>query len=410
MKKGLLLLLAGLMAFFGMSAKAMADARTDSMSADVREIGDIDLIWYYPNMILDYKGTADFRLNTNGLGGTFGDGVGEWGGVIVDETSTLGGVVATYVNRPNTLETTAGTLIAPLPVLGTPLRSYFTPAGNITSDATNIFDEFWATDLGGGSNLGFHFGYGDNGLPADQAAQWSLSAGLGVGAVGPFNTLNIHADYATEDITDTALATNNKSQGISSVKVGVLGRSDVSDTNYINSFLDLTFDNDNLTNLDDETASDTTLVLGLACNHKIDSGKGLLSTGLMFGWLGGDTETEATTTKIYDDENTWDLLWNGSVEAEATDWLTVRAGLQKLIVGRQFESNPASYTDNSSGDDVAFSTGFGINWENWVLNGDVEAETLEGTISGVQPGKGIFFGGAGENIVTVEEADLSYKF
>ena len=62
MKKSLLFLLMGLMAFGGV-VKSMASTRLDGMSSDPRLVEDYDLIWLYPNKVLDYKGTADFRMN-----------------------------------------------------------------------------------------------------------------------------------------------------------------------------------------------------------------------------------------------------------------------------------------------------------------------------------------------------------
>ena len=94
MKKSVLFLMSALIVF-GATVQTHASARLDSLSLDVRQVDDIDLIWLYPNKVLEYKNTADFRLSSNGL---LGNGTNEWGGFIADESS-LGGVVGVYVNR-----------------------------------------------------------------------------------------------------------------------------------------------------------------------------------------------------------------------------------------------------------------------------------------------------------------------
>ena len=78
------------------SVSAFADARLDSMAADARQVGGIDLIWLYPNMIVDYKNTVDFRLYPYG---DQGDDTNEWGGAIIEVDPDFG-VVGAYVNRP----------------------------------------------------------------------------------------------------------------------------------------------------------------------------------------------------------------------------------------------------------------------------------------------------------------------
>lgn len=98
------------------------------------------------------------------------------------------------------------------------------------------------------------------------------------------------------------------------------------------------------------------------------------------------------------------------MESEVASWLTLRAGIQKAIVSRGYDSEDAvneTYFDNSR-DDVKFSTGFGINWQNFTLDADVNVESLEeDSLADVEPGRGIFFGG---DLVEVSTADLRYKF
>lgn len=385
MKKVLLMLLAGFMAL-GVSFKANASARIDSMSTDVREVEDLDLIWLYPNKALEYKNTVDFRLNA--AGGAFGNGTGEWGGVIADESSSLGGVLGVYVNRP--------TVLPAVP----------------NSDV----DIFFASGMGDGS-IGLRLTYGDNGVPQMPTQQTTIAGlGLGVGFanVGPFGQLNVHLDYGMQNITQIpASAVTNKDNGIYQVTLGALGQADLSDTSFVRTFLDLEMDQMNLTDLLATNNSDFKGSLGVALSHKVNSGKGLVNTGLILGFDNATDKAIGATTTVTTNIDDWNIAWNGSVESQVADWLTLRAGISKTLVNRQYNSDGVPPTYTGSPADVAFKTGFGINWQNFTLNGLVTAESLENSINAVQPGNGLLFTnnpGLNNGIVTVSEADLSYKF
>jgi hypothetical protein len=87
--------------------------------------------------------------------------------------------------------------------------------------------------------------------------------------------------------------------------------------------------------------------------------------------------------------------------------LTLRAGITKVLVQRTYDSEGSpTYYDNGNGG-VKFATGFGINWQNFTLDANVDVQSLENSISAVQPGRGLLFAG---DIVTVTTADLRYKF
>jgi hypothetical protein len=139
--------------------------------------------------------------------------------------------------------------------------------------------------------------------------------------------------------------------------------------------------------------SATNVMVGLSGNRKVNDGKGLVSTGLMIIYN--------TTTGTADD---CQLKWFGSVESKVADWLTLRVG-----------GNTALY-DATQLVAFNFATGASINWQNFVLDLNVDPASLENSIKNVQPGNGIFYGTninngpTTSNILTVTEADLSYKF
>ncbi len=435
-KKTILLVLTVLAAFC-LTTKSHASARVDALGTDIREVEDLDLIWLYPNKVIQYKNTVDFRLNAGGDNGTpahynnsypnngaFGLGTGEWGGVIAEESS-LGGVVGVYVNRPSYLYQPSANTIQDFWNIsngyeGTlnPLRYYFGGPGsnsyntaNYYYDVQNIFDLFWAQSLGG-ADLGVHINYGDNGVggspnPPEQAVA-GLALGLGFTGVGPFQELNLHADYDIESITDLNNNTNkNKDNGIYSIKLGALGQADLSADNYMRVFADASIDQFDITDLEQYKNNDTTLVLGTSCNHKVNGGKGLVLTGINFAWQ------QATLKDPHDGIPSdtaaqWDLVWNGSVESELADWLTARFGISAPIVSRSYVgTNSPTYLTNTN-NSVNFTGGFGINWQNFTLDGVIDVSELERSINNVAPGNGLFF--TGNPIVYVTEADLRYKF
>jgi len=411
MKKSVLFLMSALITF-GATVQTHASARLDSLSLDVRQVDDIDLIWLYPNKVLEYKNTADFRLSSNGL---LGNGTNEWGGFIADESS-LGGVVGVYVNRPNILNTPAWGILGGFVGAYDPLESYTSIPGNDGEQGTsgpgdtisNIIDIFWAQNAGG-ADLGFHFNYGDNGVQSLgnwETEQMALAMGLGFGAVGPFSQLNVHLDYATDFTTQIGLSTKNHDNGVYSLKLGGLGQLDVNETNYFKVFADVSMDQDNMTDLDNYNFSDTTLVVGTSWDQKVDGGKGLIATGLVGEYVG------STVKGSYTDDG-WVLLWDGAVEEEVASWITVRAGLEGAITAREYYTlgSPTFTQDTNTTPPYTgyqFSTGFGINWSNFVLDANVSSGSFESSVNHVQPGNGLFFNNG--NLLTVAGMDLRYKF
>lgn len=190
--------------------------------------------------------------------------------------------------------------------------------------------------------------------------------------------------------------------------------------------------------------NDIMVDLGAGCHHKVLDGKAVISTGLEAVWANSDTKmsgttqdgTATTTTYVAQDagpggfdEQTmdeWSVQWNANVEAKVADWLTLRAGINRPIVDRlstvstvntynadgsvNHTAKTTTVSDNYFGGNAnTYSTGFGINWENWELDGVVSTGSVFGSIGSVAPGNGVFFTN-GNAIVTVYDADIRYRF
>ena len=260
--------------------------------------------------------------------------------------------------------------------------------------------------------MGIRFSYGSEFQDFEQVDNLGLSVGLGLTNVGPFNQLNFHADYNVVDATESEVQNN----GIFTIKEGALASSDLDQDDSLKLFLDLRQDQFRATDeaipaIDDisQFASD----LGLSMNHKIQGGKGLVSTGLIFDYVSMSSKAGVFPfTPEPFNIDTWILVWNASLEYPVLDWLTLRTGLAKAVVARAYDSinleGNGIYYDGT-GSPVAFNVGFGINWQNWILDANVDVSSLEDSINGVQPGNGIFFTN-GDPIAQVVSADLKYKF
>jgi hypothetical protein len=418
MKKGLLTLLAGVMAF-GVAVQSMASARIDSMSSDPRLVEDYDLIWLYPNKVLQYKNTFDIRLNagpfsgggpsattSNATNGDFGGGVNEWGGLLIEEES-LGGVLGIYINRPARLYTSAHSAFSGP---GMAARYYWYYPGANDFAPRKLVDVFYGVALEG-ADLGVHVNYGDNGVGPSQIERMVLGLALGLGFTdfGPFNEANLHASYDLFSATFEGFngpGQNETDNGISTIKVGGLFSSDADDNTSIRLSGDVQLDNWNVEDSFGFSQSAFQVLLGLGCNHKVNGGKGMVNSGFLLNWMSGNFEN----TSVENASNAWALIWASSVETEVASWLTLRTGIQKAIVGRYYEENNGYYDTNGWPNSV-FNVGFGINWQNFVLDSQVNVSSLESLIAGPNAGAGIFYpGNNAQGIVSVAQADLKYRF
>jgi hypothetical protein len=382
---------------FGIGTGALAamlglsgDARLDSLSADVREVEDPDLIWLYPNKVLEYKNSIDFRLGNLSGGGTH-----EWAGFLMD-TGDGFGVLGAYVNRPNfeykpASNITYGNIASGYYWFPVGAQGYF-GSDYDNNYSNNMLDLFWAKPIGG-ADLGLHFNYGET-FSAVQSENFGLSAGLGFANAGIFSEGNIHADLLVNKVTDGVI----KDNGVYTILFGTLWQAGLDADNNVRLFGDMS---QNQCKLNPADTSITLVNLGGSLNHKIGGGKSLISTGLILDYAGGSDNVSGEKL------DSWIAVWNGAVEVQTVSWLTLRAGIEKAVVARSYDTAfTPTYQDNASAG-TQFSAGFGINWQNWILDVNTIVGNLESSIQNVHPGNGLFVSG---NILTSSEANLRYKF
>ena len=358
MKKGLLLLLAGFMGFYGVTVKAMASARLDGMATDDRVVEDRDLIFTYANKALAYGNMVDIRLFSPQATAV---GITEWGGLLVKDDNL--GVIGAYVNNPGS---------APL-------------LGAATADPK--FDLFWAKDFTG-AVFGAHLNYANTTTNPGTTynRDMGLQLGLGLNGGSDLSQINFHAGFDTVSAAVGGTSANNTP---SLITLGALIQKDMDANNDMRYFADLGL----TSNPGGANTSNMLIQLGAAGNKKVLDGKGLVSTGLILGYdnasAGGNSTSQYT------------LDWQANVEAQAESWLTVRTGFDKQVYNGQFQALGG----------IAYAVGASVSYQNFLLDLNVTPASLFNSIANVQPGRGIFFGGgAANNIVTVSEADVTYKF
>jgi len=413
----------------GVASVAKADARLDGMGVDVRQVDDVDAIWLYPNEILQYKNTVDFRMSPTGLGsglgtaGTLGTGNNEWGGVIHDLGDDFG-TIATYVNRPNNLVTASSLLLRSSVGQN---QAIFAGSG-VVGGATNAFaptnnvDVFWGKDI-----FGLHLNYGDNenmtglttaGKVASQ--EFGLALGVNLGSSFLMSQSQFHVDYAFDSLTDNSQAAPANDNGVYTIKLGWLGQSALNDKDNARVYVDAQYDNDSLPTItggewNSRTANDAEVLLGGSIKHNITD-RGFVNTGLNLEYDGGNS----TTNSNY---SSWTAIWNGSVESSVSSWLTVRTGLSKAIFNRSYNSTgtPSAYDGSlvgggiggtSTNNNVTFNAGLSATAENFTLDAQISVAKLDAGVAAPSPGAGVFFVGAAASpeLIAVSEADLRYKF
>jgi hypothetical protein len=402
MKKGLLFLVAGLMAF-GVAVQSMASARIDSLSSDVRQVEDMDIIWLYPNKALQYKNTVDWRFVGSPfttLGSTPGD---NWGGLLLEEKGL--GVVGFYVSKPSRRYTAAQAATGNN--FRTTFQYYWTqignrnPAGGTPENYVNIF---WADSLGD-ADLGINLSYGNTGVGGQETSAYGLNVGLGFKDAGPFSEANLHLELG---LAPTNIPGDKEYMGTYTVKLGGLAQSDIDADTAMRVYADLRMDQDNVQQND---YSDYGALVGIGCNHKVNGGKAVVSHGLAVDYL--NITNGDPVPNNHNHINMWNLVWYGSAEVEATSWLTLRTGLVSVLVSRVYDDNagPTYYSNEAN---PVWSCGFGVNWQNFVLDCNVNVSSLESLIANPEVGGGILYPStnpsAGTGIVNVVDADLRYRF
>jgi len=312
---------------------------------------------------------------------------------------------------------------------------------------------------------------------ADDSRVFGANVGLGMQDVGPFNNADFHAGFylgsisVSESNTATgATAVDNdklKDNGVYTATLGALFKHTMDENSDMRLFGNLYLDQNNQTfeatndttnnglhnaagDVDDTFISkygDIIANVGLGCNHKVLDGKATISSGVVGSWVNADFKESATTqdgntavvTNVdlpIDERNydNWSLNWNANVEARVASWLTLRSGINRPVIWRQTEAttNNTTYVGGSptttqktvtttdqyvGGNFSTLSFGFGVNFENWELDGVANINDLESAIANVSPGNGLFFSnGNGNNngvagtIVSTYNADIRYRF
>jgi hypothetical protein len=361
MKKGLLLLFAGLMAF-GTAVNAMASARLTSLASDDRINEDKDLIFTYANKALEYGNMLDVRL-FNGIAGFTPAGGAEWGGLLAKDDSL--GVIGAYINRPGLASLAA---------------------------ADPKVDLFWAKSFSG-ADFGVQVLYANTTTSNDSTYVRDYGVHLGLGLTSDsLNQMNFHAGFETASAAVGGTAAANSP---SLITLGTLLEKDLDTNNDMRFFGDLGLtSNPGFTN----GASIMNLQLGGAINRKVNDGKGLISSGLIIGYVNTSPGGGGTSNTDYT------LAWNANVESQVANWLTLRTGVSKLLYHGNFQGATP----------IIFGTGASVNWQNFTLDLNVVPQSLENSLANVAPGNGIFINNLsnpnGGDIVVVSQADLSYKF
>jgi len=392
MKKVIFLIMACFMVLGATSMSYGQSSRLNSMNAAGWQVDDQSNIFAFPN-----TGT----LYSNILGVNFDDlssSNKKWGGLT--KSSDIG-TLGVFVNRPGVA-----------PFRGTISQNWDQPV--ICKD---LVDVLWAKAMDA-ITFGLLVNYGERQRYIANGSMDTRVLGAMAGLateLAPFNSANFRAYYsfATKNNWSTDSDETIKDDGIFNVGFGTLLISNFDADNSMRLFGDLDFDQcaaTTATTVEEDDAdvastskynnSTTNATLGLAFNHKVNNGKGLVYSGFTLGWWGAtnkDTSTSGDdTTTTTANANMWDISWNAGVEGQMTSWLNWRAGLGKSIFHRYFqrdaENTAASYGDENS-QPFIFTCGFGVALENWVLDCDVNSSSLLTFAKSVKPGQGLFTDG-----------------
>jgi len=446
MKKLLLLMLSFFMALG--AGLANASTRSDAMGATgfLNVVEDYDLIFTYPNKVLDYQNTVDYRIQGSAT-------TDDWGGVLDGKNKNFG-VLGVYLNRASMVQSFTGLVAA---------NSKIKAGSNFATikNPTPLVDLFWGKEISS-MNIGVQVSYADEkgnnntiaAAPAgtttvevkDFSRQIGIRAGAGLKDLGPFQEGNIAVGYtlaSVENSSNTSGVTvgNWKAQGdgIHKLDVNANVRHDLDENNNLKLFAGFTAGQFGLKEYRTAAAgnetwtgksSASTIVIGLGENHTVAEGAGLVSGGVRADIVSGKLKgTHATAAGVADVTNGDELKSSSlqlpifvSTEAKVKNWLTLRAGVDYFIYTKATTKTPTttgtspttttttveSYTTDANGT-FAFNAGFGLNWKNWTLDGRLTTSNLETNLCDFTPGKGIFYAGTTGNLV-LTSIDLRYKF
>jgi len=330
MKKAWMLLLSLLMVL-GTGLTAKASSRSDAMSADINVVEDYDLIFTYPNKVLEYKNTVDYRLESL-TAGTSDD----WAGVLDGKHEKIG-VVGVYLHRFDAAPfmgygyNALGGLSYPLDVMANNYTdTYHGVADTMLNDIPNVnplFDLFWGKEMGK-LGVGVKVSYADSkmgmtegedysafngpvnsGKMVDRAYQADLQIGVGMKDLGPFQEANFSAGYlkgivemsqsqvTADHLADDAAGVWVRDNGIYSVNANINLKHELSANDNLKVFANYRLNNFGLRGVDNWDLINGTATtreadrvatrirgyhvdLGLGCNHTVNEGDGLVSAGL----------------------------------------------------------------------------------------------------------------------------------
>jgi hypothetical protein len=454
MKKLLLLMLSFFMALG--AGLANASSRSDAMSADINVVEDYDLIFTYPNKVIDYKNTVDFRMQNPGAGTA-----NDWAGILDGKFEKIG-VIGVYMSRY--------TMVAPGSYQAAAtdnqvwISNNFATAHPVTVLTPKpVVDLFWGKTFDK-LNIGVQLSYADSksntttttaaytdvvAVPAtseqtiDYARQLGLRVGVGMKDLGPFQEANFAAGYAVKKFEVSDISSPNPGgngsltdDGAYTLDLNADLRHDLGENDNLKVFASFVSDAFGLKGFQQSTPQNNTgtlkttnmdLGLGVGVNHSVAEGAGLVAGGVKAEMATrkdtGDTinnngvdylgAAKAAFTNDLQEEKTTTLSLPVfiSVEAKVKSWLTLRAGAKYFLYDNSHVTDTYTLATDEIYSSVAntfsFSTGFGMNWKNWVLDGVLSTDQLENSINRVRPGAGVFFNGT---MATVAKADLKYKF
>jgi hypothetical protein len=376
MKKLLLLMLSFFVAL-GVGL-ANASSRSDAMSADINVVEDYDLIFTFPNKVIDYKNIVDLRLNSLSTGSS-----DDWGGILDGKFESIG-VIGVYVHRSND-DLTNGYSWSDVNYQNDALYAVYqnqSTHGFATAVRHNmktpnpLFDLFWGKTFSN-LNVGVKVNYADSrdnytgkysdNVPEDTSTYtdknysraFGIQAGVGMKDLGPFQEANFAAGYSVGTWNDSAVDTYTngyvgdnyeyKSDGIHAINLNANLRHDIDEANDLKLFANAKFANFGVKGTDwrysliaDQYAAKTkgtVLNAGFGVNHKVNEGVGLVSAGLKFNLQkytntasashdGVDVNASmvANNDLLKQEFTVMDVPLFMSVEAKVKSWLTLRAG------------------------------------------------------------------------------------
>jgi hypothetical protein len=180
--------------------------------------------------------------------------------------------------------------------------------------------------------------------------------------------------------------------------------------------------------------------LGLACNHKVNGGTGLVVGGLNFqyakgSWTSEDRVNAAASSVVdridtgyndgYEVDMTYMGVWaNIGVEANLKSWLQVRAGFSRELMASAKREDTGGWNVNAGGtayqdtwadeesedsiEDTVVTFGVGVTHKNWNVDLLVAKSGVEDFLRDADFGEGLLYSGTA--LSGIAKAQLKYNF